>query len=112
MHCPEFASMTEEEDGMAHFLIRASNEDDIGDITRIYGHHVLHGSATFEVDPPGQEEMAKRRFDIETLGLPYLVAELAGKVAGYAYASAYRPRAAYRFTVEDSIYVDPEHIGN
>jgi len=96
---------------MNQFLVRPSTEDDLGDIARIYGHYVLHSSATFEVDPPSRDEMAKRHFDIVTLGLPYLVAEQNGATAGYAYASAYRPRPAYRFTVEDSIYIDPQHTG-
>jgi L-amino acid N-acyltransferase YncA len=96
---------------MNQFLVRPSTEDDLSDIARIYGHYVLHSSATFEVDPPSRDEMAKRHFDIVTLGLPYLVAEQDGAVAGYAYASAYRPRPAYRFTVEDSIYIDPQHTG-
>ena len=93
------------------FLVRPSTADDLGEIARIYGHYVLHSSATFELDPPGRDEMAKRHSDIVTLGLPYLVAEQHGAVAGYAYASAYRPRPAYRFTVEDSIYIDPQHTG-
>jgi L-amino acid N-acyltransferase YncA len=94
---------------MSGFVVRPSTADDLGDIARIYGHYVLNSSATFEVEPPDQEEMGRRRSAILTLGLPYLAAEENGMVTGYAYASAYRPRAAYRFTVEDSIYVDPQH---
>jgi L-amino acid N-acyltransferase YncA len=102
--------------GMEQFVVRLSTPQDLSDITRIYGHYVLHGSATFEVDPPGQDEMDQRRSGILALGLPFLIAELPhgaqqGTVAGYAYASLYRPRPAYRFTVEDSIYVDPQHVG-
>ena len=95
---------------MNQFLVRPSTEDDLSYIAPIYGHHVLHGSATFELDPPSRDEMANRRSAILTLGLPYLVAEHHGAVVGYAYASAYRPRPAYRFTVEDSIYIDPQHV--
>jgi L-amino acid N-acyltransferase YncA len=95
---------------MNQFLIRPSIENDVNHVARIYGHHVLHGSATFELDPPSPEEMATRRSAILNLGLPYLVAEHQGTVVGYAYASAYRPRPAYRFTVEDSIYIDPQYV--
>ena len=104
---------------MEQFVVRLSTPHDLSDITRIYGHYVLHGSATFEVDPPGRDEMAQRRSGILALGLPFLTAVTQGAqqgaqqgaVAGYAYASVYRPRPAYRFTVEDSIYVDPQHAG-
>jgi phosphinothricin acetyltransferase len=96
---------------MNDFQVRPSTEDDLRVITRIYSHHVLHGAATFELDPPAQEEMAKRRSHILALDMPYLVAERQEAVVGYAYASSYRPRPAYRFTVEDSIYIDPEHVG-
>ncbi len=95
---------------MNHFHLRPSTEDDLPVITRIYGHHVLHSAATFELDPPPPGEMAKRRATILELGMPYLVAEHQQAVVGYAYASPYRPRPAYRFTVEDSIYVDPDHV--
>ena len=96
---------------MNQFQVRPSTEDDLGVITRIYSHHVLHSAATFELDPPAQDEMAKRRSAILALGMPYLVAEHQQAVVGYAYASPYRPRPAYRFTVEDSIYIDPGHVG-
>jgi L-amino acid N-acyltransferase YncA len=92
-------------------LIRPSTAGDLREITRIYGHHVLHGSATFEVDPPALEELTRRRDAILALGLPYLVAERDGGFAGYAYAGPYRPRPAYRFTLEDSIYIDHAHTG-
>ena len=92
--------------------VRPSAEDDIGAIAAIYGHHVLHGTASFETEPPGEEEMRRRRADILARGLPHLVAEDGdGAVLGYAYASAYRPRAAYRNTVEDSIYVRHDAAG-
>jgi L-amino acid N-acyltransferase YncA len=96
---------------VTEFVVRPSIPDDLNDIARIYSHYVLHTSATFEIDPPSREEMAKRRSHVLTLGLPYLIAEENGTVIGYAYAHLYRPRAAYRFTVEDSIYVDPKHAG-
>jgi phosphinothricin acetyltransferase len=91
--------------------IRASTEADIPAITRIYAYHVLNGTASFEIDAPDENEMARRRCEIEKRGLPYIVAEQNGLTVGYAYAGAYRPRPAYRFTVEDSIYIDPSYIG-
>ncbi|WP_341898714.1 N-acetyltransferase family protein [Ferrovibrio terrae] len=89
-------------------IIRASDERDLPAITAIYGHHVKHGFGSFEEVPPDAAEIGRRRADILAKGLPYLVAELDGHVVGYAYASAYRPRIAYRFSVEDSIYVAPD----
>jgi phosphinothricin acetyltransferase len=92
--------------------VRPSVEDDIGAIAAIYGHHVLHGTGSFETEPPGAEEMRRRRADIVARGLPHLVAEDGGgAVLGYAYASAYRPRAAYRNTAENSVYVRHDLIG-
>jgi L-amino acid N-acyltransferase YncA len=91
--------------------VRASEERDLAAITAIYSHHVLHGLATFEIDPPDAAEMARRRAQVLAQGLPYLVAELDGRVIGYAYAAPYRARPAYRFTLEDSIYVDPGAVG-
>lgn len=92
-------------------LVRPSADADIPAIARIYGHHVLHGLASFEEVAPAAEEMARRRADILAKGFPYLVAEEAGQVVGYAYCSAYRPRSGYRFSVEDSIYVAPGRGG-
>lgn len=86
-------------------IIRPSRDDDIPAIAAIYGHHVLHGLASFEEVPPDEAEIARRRADILARNLPYLTAELDGRVVGYAYAGLYRPRSAYRFSVEDSIYV-------
>ena len=92
--------------------VRPSTDDDVGAIAAIYGHHVLHGTASFETEPPGEEEMRRRWADVLARGLPHLVAEDGdGAVLGYAYASAYRPRAAYRNTVEDSIYVRHDAVG-
>ena len=91
--------------------VRPSTDEDLAGITRIYSHHVRHGSATFELDAPDLDEMTRRCEAILALGLPYLVIEREGVVAGYAYAAPYRPRPAYRFTIEDSIYVDEAHTG-
>ena len=85
--------------------VRASQEADIPAITAIYAHHVLHGTGTFEIDPPGSADMAARRADVLGKGLPYLVAERAGEVLGFAYCNWFKPRPAYRFSAEDSIYV-------
>jgi L-amino acid N-acyltransferase YncA len=93
------------------FEIRASREDDIAAIAAIYGHHVLHGLASFEEVPPAPAELAFRRREIVARGLPYLVAERSGGVLGYCYASPYRTRSAYRFTLEDSIYIDAAEVG-
>lgn len=89
-------------------IVRSSEEADLAAIAAIYGHHVLHGFGSFEEVPPDQAEMARRRGDVLAKGFPYLVGELDGRVVGYAYASLYRPRIAYRFSVEDSIYVAPD----
>jgi L-amino acid N-acyltransferase YncA len=87
--------------------IRPATEADLPFVTQIYEHAVLYGTATFELVPPDLAEM-KRRFDaLMQGGYPYFVAVLDGRVVGYAYAGAYRPRPAYRFTVENSIYLDP-----
>ena len=91
--------------------IRSSNEGDIAAIAAIYRHHVLHGLASFEEVPPEPDEIASRRRGIVARGLPYLVAERSGRVLGYCYAGLYRPRSAYRFTVEDSIYIDQAEVG-
>jgi L-amino acid N-acyltransferase YncA len=102
-------------------LVRPSRDADIAAIAAIYGHHVLHGVASFEEVPPTVEEMARRRGDILARGFPYLVAERpggppngpdgGGKVVGYCYAGPYRARVGYRFSIEDSIYIDPTAIG-
>ena len=91
--------------------MRASTIDDVAEIARIYGHYVHTSTATFELEPPSAEEMAGRRSKILAIGLPYLVADEARKIVGYAYAGQYRPRPGYQFTVEDSVYIDPEHLG-
>ena len=92
-------------------VIRPSRETDVIEIAAIYGYHVLHGLASFEEVPPVPDELASRRRDILARGLPYLVAERSGRVLGYCYAGPYRTRSAYRFTVEDSIYIDQTEAG-
>lgn len=90
--------------------LRSATHADLAQITAIYAHHVLHGLASFEIEPPDQTEM-RRRFDaITAAGFPYFVAEADGQVLGYAYSSSYRPRPAYRYSVEDSIYVAPAAV--
>ncbi len=86
--------------------IRSVQPSDLAEITAIYAHHVLHGASSWELEPPDQAEMTRRADALKAGGYPYLVAEIAGKVVGYAYAGPYRPRPAYRFTVEHSVYVD------
>ena len=90
---------------MSKVSIRAAVAADIPAISRIYAHAVRHGTASFELEPPDEAEMARRQRALLAGGFPYLVAELDGAVAGYAYAGPYRARPAYRFSVEDSIYV-------
>lgn len=85
--------------------IRPSRDTDLPAITAIYAHHVLHGTGTFETDPPTETDMAARRADVLGKGLPYLVAEQDGQVLGFAYCNWFKPRPAYRFSAEDSIYV-------
>jgi L-amino acid N-acyltransferase YncA len=91
--------------------IRPSRDQDLPAITAIYGHHVLHGTGTFETDPPSETDMAARRADVLAKGLPYLVAEDEGRVLGYAYCQWFKPRPAYRFSAEDSIYLHPDAQG-
>jgi phosphinothricin acetyltransferase len=91
--------------------LRPSQDRDLAAITAIYRHHVLHGVASFDEKPPGLAEMARRRGEILARGLPYLVAEQSERVLGYCYASLYRTRSAYRFAVEDSIYIDGAEVG-
>ena len=91
--------------------IRPSTDADLPAITAIYAWNVRNGLGTFEEDPPAQDEMARRRAAFLERGLPYLVAEQDGVVLGYAYAGPFRLRAAYRYTVEDSVYVSPDAVG-
>ena len=96
-------------------IIRPSSDADLPAITAIYAHHVLTGTGTFEVDPPSLYDMRGRRADVLGKGLPWLVAveseTVVGKVVGFAYCNWFKPRPAYRFSAEDSIYMSPEAAG-
>jgi phosphinothricin acetyltransferase len=92
---------------MSAVSIRPATLADIPSITRIYAHAVTYGTASFELEPPDEAEMARRQRTLLDGGYPYVAAEIDNALAGYAYAGPYRPRPAYRFSVEDSIYVDP-----
>ncbi len=89
------------------FRIRAATSDDVQAIAAIYAHAVLHGTASWEIEPPDAREMRRRMEAILAGGYPYLVADRDDAILGYAYAGAYRPRPAYRSTVENSIYIAP-----
>jgi phosphinothricin acetyltransferase len=91
--------------------LRGADAADAGAIAEIYAHHVRKGTATFELEPPDASEIERRRREVTSRGLPYLVAVSADEVIAYAYAAPYRPRPAYRFTVEDSIYVRADAAG-
>jgi phosphinothricin acetyltransferase len=92
---------------MSDTVIRPAKATDLPAIATIYEHAVLHGTATFELTAPDVAEMTRRYRAITEAGLPYLVAATESEIAGYAYAGVYRPRPAYRFTVENSVYLDP-----
>ena len=92
-------------------IVRPATEGDAAALAEIYGHAVLHGFGTFEEEPPSAADMNARRRAVTDQGLPYLVAEDAGRVLGFAYAAPFRPRAAYRYTLEDSVYVAPDAAG-
>lgn len=93
--------------GLANGItVRDAADDDVAVVQAIYAHHVLHGISTFEEIPPSIDEIGRRRTAVLESGLPYLVAEVGSRVVGYCYATAYRPRAAYRYTIEDSVYVE------
>src|SRR5579885_800073 len=93
---------------IAGIVVRASTAGDVAAITAIYADAVIHGTASFELEPPDETEMARRQQTLLASGYPYLVADAAGVVAGYAYAGPYRARPAYKWTVENSIYVAPQ----
>jgi phosphinothricin acetyltransferase len=95
-----------------HVIIRDTEDADLPTIQTIYAHEVLHGLASFEEVPPTADELQTRRADIVKLGLPYVTAELGGQVVGYGYAAPFRARAAYRYTIEDSVYVAEGMQGN
>ncbi len=92
-------------------VIRPATNSDVDAIQAIYAHHVLHGTGTFETEPPSVDAMQARFQTLAGRGYPYLAAELEGQVVGFGYAGPFRERRAYQFTVEDSIYLDPDHRG-
>ncbi len=91
--------------------MRAAAQGDLAAIQAIYAHHVLRGLATFEEAPPDLEEMRRRHADVTARGLPYLVAVERGEILGYGYCAPYRARSAYRYALEDSIYIKDGHLG-
>jgi phosphinothricin acetyltransferase len=93
---------------MSDVKVRGASPTDIPAITGIYADAVAHGTATFEIEPPARAEMARRQEKLLANGYPYLVAEVAGAVAGYAYAGPYRDRPAYKWCVENSVYIAPQ----
>lgn len=106
--CNQARAMTFEQDPAANapaILVRDARDSDMAAVEPIYARHVLEGLASFEEVPPALDELLRRRDSVLAQGLPYLVAEVEGRIVGYSYASAYRPRPAYRYTVEDSVYV-------
>lgn len=91
--------------------LRPSRAEDVPAITAIYAHHVLHGTGTFEIDPPPENEMATRREEVLAKGLPYIVVEENGRVTGFAYCNWFKPRPAYRYSAENSIYLSKDAQG-
>lgn len=91
--------------------VRSAAQGDLAAIQAIYAHHVLRGLGTFEEVPPGVEEMRRRHQDVTGRGLPYLVALERGEILGYGYCAPYRARSAYRYALEDSIYIKDGHLG-
>jgi L-amino acid N-acyltransferase YncA len=106
---PSLASDTQE---ASQCLVRPSDPSDIPYITRIYGRFVISTTATMEIVAPDESEMLRRWHAVRDRDLPFLVAELQGYIVGFCYASQFRPREGYRYTVEDSIYVRPDCIGH
>src|SRR5262245_40422384 len=96
---------------MVRVHVRVANPGDIPSVHAIYAHHVLKGLASFEEEPPSQEELLRRYRDVTGQGLPYLAAEFGGEVVGYGYCSLYRTRSAYRYALEDSIYIRQDMTG-
>ncbi len=99
-------------DAVARPAIRDFAAADIPAIAGIYADAVLNGTASYELEPPGEDEMARRFSALARAGFPILVATITGRVVGYAYAGPYRTRPAYRYMVEDSIYIDPAFQGH
>src|SRR5262245_52639673 len=105
---PLVSSLANDERHMTDVPIRPAGRRDIAAITRIYDHAVRHGTASFEIEPPDEHEMVRRYEKLRDGRFPYLVAELGGTIAGYAYAGPYRDRPAYDWSVENSIYIAPQ----
>jgi L-amino acid N-acyltransferase YncA len=97
--------------GTGQVRVRPATPADLGAVAGIFAFYVSSSVATFEEDPPGVAQWRQRRDELAGRGLPFLVAEAGGTVAGYAYATPWRPKPAYRHTVEDSVYLDPAHRG-
>jgi phosphinothricin acetyltransferase len=95
---------------VAELVIRDALESDAEGIAGVYAHHVLNGTASYDVEPPTVADTRAKISRIRRAGWPFLVAEVQGQVAGYAYVTQFRDRAAYRYTAEDSIYVHPDHM--
>jgi L-amino acid N-acyltransferase YncA len=95
---------------VGELLIRDASDEDAAAIAAIYAHHVLHGTATYDIEPPSTEEILAKLRHINAAGWPFLVANVDGEVAGYAYATQFRDRAAYRFACENSIYVAADRM--
>ena len=98
-------------DGPVDAIVRHSTDDDLEAINGIYSHHASHGAVGWELDEPTLEDMRRRRRTILKFQLPYLVCEAGGEIKGFAYAGPFRPRARYRYTVEDSIYIAEGEVG-
>lgn len=98
-------------DTAVELLIRDATEDDAHAVQSIYAHHVLHGTASYDYEPPSVEETLAKIRRIAAAGWPFLIAELEGRAAGYSYATQFRDREGYRFTCENSIYVHPDFLG-
>lgn len=103
-------SASRETQPKTRIVVRDATENDMASVQQIYAYYVVNGLATFEEEPPMIDEIASRRMDVLRYGLPYLVAELDSKVLGYCYATLYRTRSAYRYTVEDSVYIAPGRV--
>ena len=95
---------------MLDLVIRDAEEPDAESIAAIYAHHVLNGTASYDLEPPSVDATRQKILRIKERGWPFIVAEAGGEVAGYAYVTQFRDREAYRFTAEDSIYVHPQHM--
>src|SRR5438309_766888 len=96
---------------MDELVIREATFEDTDAVAAIYGHHVLHGTASYDIEPPPSDDLRAKIEAVRGHGWPFLIGERGGAVVGYAYATQFRDRDGYRFTAEDSIYVHPDWIG-